>query len=239
MTMAVRARPESREPMLPSELTLDNIRNNDFKDVVFGRRCARYLDPEYKISREEINQIIEETNCVTPTAVNTQPFKFLIVDTDEGKQKLDSVMRGSDKDRVPACSFAVVPCADRLWYETYDEHVRLESEVSPDYIAPMADMLLPGVFKWVDELTEGDGSYMDKSINYQAGMAGMSFQFVCRAHGYDTGVMDSWDPDLLGDLFDLDLKRYIPELVICVGKSVGSLQPERYRYPADEKVIWG
>lgn len=225
--------------MLPSELTLDNIRNNDFKDVVFGRRCARYLDPDHKIPREEIKQIIEETNCVTPTAVDTQPFAFLVVDTDEGKAKLDGIMRGSDKDRITACSFAVVPCADRLWYETYDEHVRLESEASPDYIAPMADGLLAGVFKWVDELTEGNGEYLDKSINYQVGMAGMSFQNVCRAHGYDTGVMDSWDPQLLEEKFGLDLDRYIPELVICVGKSVGSLQPERYRYPADEKIIWG
>ena len=225
--------------MIPSELTLENIRNNDLKDVLFGRRCARYLDPDYKISREEIRQMFEEANCITPTAVDTQPYMFLVVDTDEGKKALDSIMRGSDKDRVTACSFAVVPCADRLWYETYDEHLRREVEVSPDYIGGMADMLPVGVFAWVDELTEGNGEYLDKSINYQVGMLGMSFQLVCRAHGYETGTMDSWDPQLLDEKLGLDLDRYIPEVVICVGKSTGSLQCERYRYPADEKIMWG
>lgn len=225
--------------MLPHELTLDNIRENDFKKVVFGRRCARYLDPEYVVSREEIEQIIQEVLCATPTAVNTQPIAYLVVDTNEAKAKLDTIMRGSDKDRVTACSFAVVALADRLWYETYDKHVELESEACPDYIAPMAPMLIPGVFKWVDELTEGDGSYLDRSVNFQAGMAAMSFQDICRAHGLDVGVMDSWDPDMLEEQFGLDLNRYIPNVVICVGKSVGSLQPERYRYPAEEKIIWG
>jgi nitroreductase len=225
--------------MLPSELTLDNIKNNSFTDVVFGRRCARYLDPDYVIPREEIEQIMQETLCVTPTAVNTQPYTFLIVDNDEGKQKLDSVMRGTDRDRVTNCSFAVVPMADRLWYETYDEFLKIESETNPDYIAPMADMLRVGVFNWVDELTEGDGAYLDKSVNFQAGMAAMSFQDVCRAHGYDVGVMDNWYPGMLHDVFGIDLDRFIPEVVICVGKNTGSLQCERYRYPAEEKIIWG
>lgn len=224
--------------MIGKELPLDHIVNNDFKQIVFERRSSRYLDPDYKVSREEIEEIINETNCITPSAVDTQPFMFLIVDTEEGADKLDSIMRGSDKDRVNRCSFAVVPFADREWVSYLDELMELDKTVEPEKFSEELWAMLPvGTYKWYQELTEGDASYLDKSVNFQAGMACMSFQFVCRAHGLDTSVMDSWDPDMLGELFDIDLDRYIPEVAIAVGKSLGSTY-ERYRYPAEKKIFW-
>lgn len=40
-----------------------------------------------------------------------------------------------------------------------------------------------------------------------------------------------WDPELLTDLFGIDLERYIPEVVLTIGKSTGPAT-ERYRYTA-------
>lgn len=226
--------------MLPSEINLDGIVNNDFKQIVFERRSARYLDPDYVIPREEIEQLIQETIVSTPTAVDTQPLMFLVIDTDEGKEKIDSIMRGIDKDRTNKCSFTLVPCADRRWYERFDEHIRREQEACPEAWPPqMVDIMVPATMEWVDELLEGNGEYLDKSVNFQIGMAAMNFMNICRAHGYDTGVMDAWDPAMLADLFGLDMDRYIPQVAIAVGKSIGEPGPGRYRYPANELIQWG
>ena len=66
----------------------------------------------------------------------------------------------------------------------------------------------------------------------------MMLQCICRAHGLDTSVMDAWDPELLTDLFGIDLERYIPEVVLTIGKSTGPAT-ERYRYTGDHFIIWG
>ena len=46
------------------------------------------------------------------------------------------------------------------------------------------------------------------------------------------------DPELLTDLFGIDLERYIPEVVLTIGKSTGPTT-ERYRYTGDHFIIWG
>lgn len=220
--------------MIGKDLPKTNIVNNDFKDVAFGRRAARYLDPNFKISREEIIEMISETNAITPSAVNTQPFRFMIIDTDEGKKKIDSIMRPPfDRDRTTSCSFAVIPFADRKWIDDFDELYQHELEIVPDY----PEMMVPVTYDWYQELTADGNEKLDKSINFQCGMATMSFQLICRAHGYDVSFMDAWDPSLLTDLFGVDLERYIPEGVLTVGKLTGPTT-ERYRYTGEHFIDW-
>lgn len=221
--------------MIGKELPKTNIVNNDFKDVVFNRRAMRVMDPNFKVSREEICEIIDEANACTPSAVNTQPYKFLVVDTDEAKKKLDAIMRPPfDRDRVTACSFAVVIFADRKWIEDFDELYELEQTTVPNY----PEIMVPITYDWYEELCADGGTYLDKSVNFQAGQMSMTFQFMCRAHGLDVAFMDAWDPQLLPEVFGIDLERYIPEGVICIGKAAGPVE-QRYRYTSEKFIIWG
>lgn len=177
--------------MIGKDLPKSNIRNNDFIDVVFGRRATPFMNPDFKVDREEIVEIFSEMNACTPSAVNTQPYKFLVIDSDEGKKKIDSIMRPPfDRDRTTSCSFAVVVFADRKWIEGFDELYQNEITIVPDY----PEMMVPVTYEWYEKLTAGDGSYLDKSINFQAGQASMMLQCICRAHELDTSVMDAWDP---------------------------------------------
>ncbi len=53
---------------MPTTMTT-NIKNNDFKDVVFNRQSVRQFDPTVKIDREELQTIIDET-ISAPSACN-------------------------------------------------------------------------------------------------------------------------------------------------------------------------
>lgn len=234
--------------MLPSEINLDGIVNNDYKDVVFGRRSVRLMDPDFVIERDEILQMLQEAIVSSPSAVDTQPFYFLIIDTEEGKEKIDDIMRIVDKDRTNKCSFTIIPFSDEKWYEHFDEHIAREKEAVPEAWPPeVENMLVPITYAWVDELCEGNREYLHKSVDFQAGLVTMSFMNAVRAHGYECAFMDSWDPDMLGDAFGIDLDRYRPQGAIAVGKkpvvdpsqitpelAYKMQDPERYRYPAAE-----
>lgn len=63
------------------------LKTNDFMKIMKGRRSIRNYDPTVKISKEEMTDILEEATTA-PSSVNAQPWRFLIIDSPEGKEKL-------------------------------------------------------------------------------------------------------------------------------------------------------
>ena len=242
--------------MLPHEIDTSSIKNNDYTSVVFGRRSVRLLDSQHTIEREEILQILQECLVSTPSALDTQPYLFLVIDSEEGKVKINDIMWKEDKDRTTNCSFVLIPCADAKWFEHFDKQIEIEQELEPEFMNPVvAKILIGGCYKWVEQLCENNNAGLYKSIDFQAGLITMSFLYAVRAHGYEASFMDAWDPQLLEDAFGLDLERYRPQGVITVGKRVSfdentagnyqieaggraTLDPERFRYPAAELTLF-
>ena len=52
-------------------MTQTKTLNNDFQDIITGRRSIRYYDPSVKISREEMKEILTEAT-LAPSSVNAQ-----------------------------------------------------------------------------------------------------------------------------------------------------------------------
>ena len=213
------------------------IVNNDFGDVVFKRRSVRALDPNHKISREEILQMIASATTA-PSAIDTQPWKFLVVDTDEAKAKLDKVMHMPvDRGRVIASSFSVVIFADTQWVEDFDEIMQANAKVSPSFYTPeIVSFLNARSVEWYEELIAA--GELISSISFQCGLVAMQFINVVRAHGYECGAMDDWDKWDISDHFDIDLKRYTPLICIAVGKPTGG-SDDTMRHEPEEVVVFG
>ena len=53
------------------------MKNNNFEDVVFNRHTIKEFVKDYKIDREEMLQILEESTKA-PSSVNLQPWRFVI-----------------------------------------------------------------------------------------------------------------------------------------------------------------
>ena len=70
--------------------------NQDFKTIVLNRRSIREYDPTIKISQEEMKQILEDATRA-PSSVNLQPWRFVVVSSEEGKEKLRPFMRFNTK----------------------------------------------------------------------------------------------------------------------------------------------
>lgn len=70
----------------------NNILNNDFASIVKGRRSVRKYDENVKISKEELSEIISEAS-LAPSSANMQPWRIMVVDTPEGKEKLRPLVR--------------------------------------------------------------------------------------------------------------------------------------------------
>ena len=58
------------------------------------RRSIRKYDPTIKISKEEMKNMLEEATRA-PSSMNMQPWRFIVVESNEAKEKLRPVLYGN------------------------------------------------------------------------------------------------------------------------------------------------
>lgn len=62
-------------------------RINDFNEVLNSRKSVKVFDENYKIPREEMDEIITKATKA-PSSVNMQPWRIAVVESDEMKEKV-------------------------------------------------------------------------------------------------------------------------------------------------------
>ncbi len=59
----------------------------DFLEVMRKRRSCRAFDPNRQVSREDLLKVVEAGH-LSPSGCNSQPWKFVVIDSPEAKAKL-------------------------------------------------------------------------------------------------------------------------------------------------------
>ena len=73
----------------------------DFLEIMKERRSCRSFDPEKNVSREDLIKIVE-AGRLSPSGCNSQPWKFIVVDSPEAKDKLcDAIVVGDGVTGAP------------------------------------------------------------------------------------------------------------------------------------------
>jgi len=191
----------------------NNILNNDFANIVKGRRSVRHYDENVKISKEEISEMISEAS-LAPSSANMQPWRVVVVDTPEGKAKLRPLMRfnTAQNDTSSAMILIFGDTQSDLYveeiYNTAVEQGKMPAEVRDRQVGAILSMYptLPKEIKV--EVAKIDSS-----------LFAMQFMLVAHAHGYDTNPMAGFEVDQVAKAFDLDEERYAPVMIISVGKA--------------------
>ncbi|MBE6376810.1 MAG: nitroreductase [Lentisphaerae bacterium] len=73
----------------------------DFLEMMRQRRSCRSFDPAKSVSREDLLKIVE-AGRLSPSGCNSQPWKFIVVDSPEAKEKLcDAIVVGNGMTGAP------------------------------------------------------------------------------------------------------------------------------------------
>lgn len=207
--------------------------NNDFHDVLTGRHSVRRFDPNVKISRVEIKEMLEET-ITAPSACNLQAWKFVVVDTDEGRKKLHQYFMPFNFPQVDKSSAVVLFFGNTLAFKKYSKlwHSMYEAKkVTKEAMESALNTFMPLYEKAPREMLVAD-SMVDTSL------AAMQFMLVAREHGYDTNAMAGYDSSKAAEIMGLDPKQYVPVMAIAIGKHDPQAEDEitTTRYPLSELV---
>lgn len=189
------------------------MRNNNFEDIAFNRKSVKVFDENVKISREEMLEMINEA-IKAPSSVNLQPWRFVVVESKEGKDILRPLIRFNVRQNDTSSAMILI-FGDMKCYENaeiiYGEAV--EKGMMPQNVKDdIMNMFIP----FYERASKKE---MNDIVKIDSSLAAMQLMLVARRHGYDTNAIGGFEEDQLAQAFNLDPERYVPVMILAIGKS--------------------
>lgn len=197
--------------------TLLGKKRPEFFDVIKGRKSVKYFNPNVKIKREEIIEMLNEAN-IAPSSCNLQPWRYIVIDTPEGKEKLGSANYNKIQNDTSAAMIIVLGDLNHYgkFDEIYGEAVKkgyMTEEVKDGFEKGMGPQLenLP-----TDKNREG--------VYFDCGLWTMQFANIAYAKGYDTNIIGGFVREKVAELFELE-ENLIPVMLIALGEKEKDARP--------------
>ncbi len=192
---------------------MTTLKNNDFSDIAYNRKSFRVYDETVKISHEEMLEMIEEAT-LAPSSVNMQPWRFVIVESDEEKANLKPLIRFNTRQNDTSSAMILI-FGDMLCYEfgeeIYDKAVA-EGKMSQE----VRDQQIGAIIPYYKNFTKAQ---MNDVVKIDSSLAAMQLMLSARAHGYDTNPIGGFEADQLAAAFGLDPERFVPVMLLSIGKA--------------------
>ncbi|HEM5651089.1 TPA: nitroreductase family protein [Streptococcus suis] len=186
---------------------------NDFNEIMFGRKSIKVYDETVTIDHEEMLEMLNKA-ITAPSSVNLQPWRFVVVESAAAKTKLRPMVRFNTKQVDTASAviliFADIKPQDRA--EVIYGRAVAEGKMPPE----VRDYQVPAIKSMYDNLSPAT---MREVVKMDASLVAMQLMLIARSHGYDTNPMSGFDPEEMAATFELDPNRYIPVLMVSIGKA--------------------
>jgi len=204
-----------------------NTSETSLSSVISERRSVRKYDPDFKISQEEILDILKEA-ALAPSSSNLQPWKFIVIQDEETKKELRMI--ANNQEQVETSSAVIAILADREMYRNGEKVYRSSFEAGY-----MDETTMNRMIENTNKLYPAAPVGMRENIaSFDAGLISMQIMLIARARGYDTVPMGGFNKQQFIEKFNID-ERYMPVLLLPIGKAAVPGHPTT-RIPVEEIV---
>ena len=200
-----------------------------FLDVIQERRSVRTYDPTVQITREEMAEILELAT-LAPSSSNLQPWRFLVIDKPDLKQKLLPI--ANNQQQVVEASAVIAVLGD---VESYKKAEKIYGQ------AVDAGFMPEDTAKSFIERTVGTYSNLPPEVARQivytdGGLISMQIMLIARSKGYDTVPMGGYDQAKFVEAFGIS-EQYVPVMLIAIGKAAKPGHPTT-RLPIEDIMFF-
>lgn len=204
---------------------------NDFNEILRGRRSIRTYDTSVKISKEEMAEILEEAT-LAPSSLNMQPWRFLVIESKEGKSNLAPL--ASFNQLQVETSSAVIAIFGDLKNFDYSEEIYSKAVELGYMPLEVKEKQIRGIKAHAETI---DPQVNKETVLIDGGLVAMQLMLVARSHGYDTCPIGGYEKDKIAEVFDIDKDRYVPVMLISIGKAADN-GFKSVRLPIDQIAQW-
>lgn len=204
---------------------------NEGNNLLFMRTSIRKYDPLVKINREMMRNIIQDA-MTAPSSFNLQPWRFFIFDTDEGKELIKPYMMFNQLQWETSSAIIAIfgdmdnySAADKILSANVNFNLMTE-----EYKEKMLEMISTYGASYTDER-------LRNSILLDCGLVAMQLMLSAKVYGYDTNPIGGFMRKELTEALQLDGKRYIPVLLLSIGKA-NEKPKDTVRFSVDDITVW-
>lgn len=182
-----------------------------------ARYTAKKYDPSKLISAEDM-QVIKEALRMSASSINSQPWKFIVLESDAAKQRFhDSFanMHQFNQPHAKEASHTVLLAYDPNF--TKDKYAkRVDAEVSSGHLPKdMYDSMM-GAYAFAEANTDEQG-YNGGWTKAQVYIALGNLLHTLARLGIDSTPMEGVDSALLGEIFADELDGHVCEVALAMG----------------------
>ncbi|WP_237486784.1 NAD(P)H-dependent oxidoreductase [Vibrio hippocampi] len=183
-----------------------------------SRYTAKKYDAAKRISAEDM-EVIKESIRLSASSINSQPWKFIVLESDEAKQRFHDTFENMHQFNQPHAKEAshTILFAHNPKYNKDDYRKVVDAEVSSGHLpADMYDTMLNGAFGFAELNTDETGfnGNWTKAQTYIA--LGNTLHVLARL-GIASTPMEGVDPELIGDVFKDELDGYVCDFALALG----------------------
>lgn len=199
--------------------------------LLYSRRTIRKYDRSVGINHEVLKNILQDA-MTAPSSLNLQPWRFVVIETPEGKDAIRPFMMFNQEQCDSSAAMIAV-------FGDYDNF----SYTDAIYSAAVEKGLLPleKKEKMTEMITEYRKLFNEERIKetflFDCGLVSMQIMLAAKAYGYDTNAIGGYMKDELTEVLGLDRKRYFPVLLISIGKAAEAGY-DSIRFSVDEITQW-
>ncbi len=195
----------------------------DTKVAIKARRAVKHYDPAYKMSDEEVNELLSLA-LLSPTAFNIQNWRFVVVSDPELRKRIRKV--AWDQAQVTDASLFIILCADlNTWQKNPARYWKDAPREVQDFILPAIDNYYRGK----------DQVQRDEAMR-SCGIAAQTLMLAAKSMGYESCPMDGFDFDKVGEIINLP-ENHVIAMFVAIGKGTKEAWARPGQLPLGEVVI--
>ncbi|WP_329351588.1 NAD(P)H-dependent oxidoreductase [Vibrio natriegens] len=192
------------------------------------RYTAKKYDASKRISQQDMD-VIKEAIRLSASSINSQPWKFIVIESDEAKQRFHDTFANMHQFNQPHAKEAshIILFAHNPKFTKDDYRKVVDVEVSSGHLpAEMYDNMLNGAFGFAESQTNelGFNGHWTKAQTYIA--LGNTLHVLARL-GIASTPMEGVDPEMIGKIFEKELDGYVCEFALAMGYH---LEGQDYNY---------
>ncbi|WP_413479577.1 nitroreductase family protein [Vibrio hibernica] len=186
------------------------------KDLT-SRHTAKRYDSSKKVSAEDM-QIVKDAIRLSPSSINSQPWKFVVLESDQAKQRFHNTFANKFQFNQPHATAAshIILFAHKMQYIRADYEKVVDQGIIDGRTKAEDKQQAFGGFVFVDLNTNEQGFNNDwtKSQTYLA--LGNALHTLARL-GIDSTTMEGVDSEMIGQEFAAELDGYECHVALAIG----------------------
>ncbi len=175
------------------------------------RYSTKVFNPERKIDAETL-ATLKESLRLSPSSINSQPWHFFVVSTQEEKVRLAEAAWDYNQPKFRDASQIIVFCAKRDF--TIADLEKIEQNVAETRNTEVSKERIAALGGYVESMT---AEYRKEWTRQQAAMAFGQFMLSCQLVGVDCCPIGGFEEPKMDELLGLEEKGLTSVVVAAIG----------------------